>query len=105
MAVQLEKMTVHQELLLEMLKDFDAVCRRHHISYQLFAGTALGAVRHHGFIPWDDDIDVILIRSEYQRFLTRPLVTLTRKFIMYSRSTARIGRCPFPSYGGTTPPV
>ena len=68
MAVQLEKMTVHQELLLEMLKDFDAVCRRHHISYQLFAGTALGAVRHHGFIPWDDDIDVILIRSEYQRF-------------------------------------
>ena len=105
MAVQLEKMTVHQELLLEMLKDFDAVCRRHHISYQLFAGTALGAVRHHGFIPWDDDIDVILIRSEYQRFFDEAAVTLTRKFIMYSRSTARIGRCPFPSYGGTTPPV
>lgn len=43
-------MTAHQALLLEMLKDFDAVCRKHHISYQLFAGTALGAVRHHGFI-------------------------------------------------------
>lgn len=51
-----------------MLKDFDAVCRRHGIRYQLFAGSALGAVRHNGFIPWDDDLDVILSRSEYERF-------------------------------------
>ena len=64
---EVKAMTAHQALLLEMLKDFDAVCRRHHISYQLFAGTALGAVRHHGFIPWDDDVDVILMRSEYDR--------------------------------------
>mgnify|MGYP004676199613 FL=1 len=62
--------TAHQSLLLEMLKDFDAVCRKHEIHYQLFAGTALGAVRHHGFIPWDDDVDVILLRSEYERFFT-----------------------------------
>lgn len=61
-------MTAHQKLLLEMLKDFDAACRRHSIRYQLFAGTALGAVRHRGFIPWDDDVDVILLRSEYERF-------------------------------------
>ena len=61
-------MTPHQELLLEMLKDFDTVCRKHGIHYQLFAGTALGAVRHRGFIPWDDDVDVILLRSEYERF-------------------------------------
>ena len=64
---EVKVMTAHQALLLEMLKDFDAVCRKHHISYQLFAGTALGAVRHHGFIPWDDDVDVILVRSEYDR--------------------------------------
>lgn len=67
---EVKVMTAHQALLLEMLKDFDAVCRKHHISYQLFAGTALGAVRHHGFIPWDDDVDVILMRSEYDRLLT-----------------------------------
>lgn len=60
--------TPHQSLLLEMLKDFDAVCRRHGIRYQLFAGTALGAVRHGGFIPWDDDLDVVLTRGEYERF-------------------------------------
>lgn len=63
-----KEITAHQKLLLEMLKDFDAVCRKHNIRYQLFAGTALGAVRHQGFIPWDDDIDVILLRSEYERF-------------------------------------
>ena len=43
---EVKVLTAHQTLLLEMLKDFDAVCREHHISYQLFAGTALGAVRH-----------------------------------------------------------
>ena len=61
-------MTAHQSLLLEMLKDIDTVCRKHRISYQLFAGTALGAVRHHGFIPWDDDADIIMPRREYTRF-------------------------------------
>ena len=65
---KLSNLTDHQRALLEMLKDFDAVCQRHGIKYQLFAGTALGTVRHHGFIPWDDDVDVILLRSEYERF-------------------------------------
>lgn len=62
------ELSAHQTLLLEMLKDFDAACRKHAIRYQLFAGTALGAVRHAGFIPWDDDLDVILLRREYDRF-------------------------------------
>ena len=65
---QKRELSPHQALLLEMLKDFDAACRKHAIRYQLFAGTALGAVRHKGFIPWDDDLDVILLRSEYDRF-------------------------------------
>ena len=65
---QQTELTDHQTLLLEMLKDIDSVCKRHRISYQLFAGTALGAVRHHGFIPWDDDVDIIMPRSEYEHF-------------------------------------
>lgn len=52
-----------------MLKEFDRICRRHDIPYMLFAGTALGAQRHGGFIPWDDDLDVIMLRPAYQRFL------------------------------------
>ncbi len=66
---QQRAMTAHQTLLLQMLKDLDAVCRRHQISYQLFSGTALGAVRHKGFIPWDDDLDVLLSRQNYTRLL------------------------------------
>lgn len=58
----------HQSVLLSMLKDFDRVCRAHQIPYILFAGTALGAVRHGGFIPWDDDVDVLLLRPDYERF-------------------------------------
>ena len=61
-------LSAHQALLLEMLKDFDAACRKHAIRYQLFAGTALGAVRHKGFIPWDDDMDIVMSRENYEKF-------------------------------------
>lgn len=59
----------HQLALLGMLKEIDRICRKHDISYMLFAGTALGAQRHGGFIPWDDDLDVILLRPAYQKLL------------------------------------
>lgn len=59
----------HQGALLELLREFDRVCRGLDIPYMLFAGTLLGAVRHKGFIPWDDDLDIILAREHYERFL------------------------------------
>lgn len=54
---------------LEILKIVDAFCRQHGIRYSLYAGTLLGAVRHQGFIPWDDDLDICMDRSEYERFI------------------------------------
>lgn len=54
---------------LALLEQFDAVCRRHHLRYFAGGGTMLGAVRHGGYIPWDDDIDLFMLRADYDRLL------------------------------------
>ena len=59
----------HQAVLYELLIEFDRICKAHSIPYILFAGTAIGAVRHNGFIPWDDDADVLMLRKDYEYFL------------------------------------
>lgn len=57
-----------QLLQLDMLIELDRVCKENDITYQIWAGTQLGAVRHKGYIPWDDDADVVMLREEYERF-------------------------------------
>ncbi|MBO5323398.1 MAG: LicD family protein [Oscillospiraceae bacterium] len=68
-SVQIELHKEHQQALCVLLEEFDRVCKALDIPYMLFAGTMLGAVRHQGFIPWDDDVDVILLRKDYDRLL------------------------------------
>lgn len=53
--------------LLKLLKSFDAICKSLNLTYMIQGGTLLGAVRHHGFIPWDDDIDLLMTREDYEK--------------------------------------
>lgn len=62
-------LTKVHEANLEILKEIDRICRKYKIKYLLDAGTLLGAVRHKGFIPWDDDADVAFTRGNYDAFL------------------------------------
>lgn len=57
-----------QLIMLEMLVEFDALCKKHNLRYWLDSGTLLGAVRHEGFIPWDDDIDLSMPIEDYEKF-------------------------------------
>ena len=53
---------------LDILKKIDDICRRHGITYYLIYGTLIGAIRHQGFIPWDDDVDIMMTRDNYEQF-------------------------------------
>lgn len=58
-----------QEILLKLLVEFDRVCTKYHLKYFLNCGSVIGAIRHHGFIPWDDDVDVIMYQEDFDELV------------------------------------
>lgn len=66
--VDKESLRKIQLIQLEMLQEVDRICKKCGIHYNIIAGTLLGAIRHGGYIPWDDDADVALLRPEYEKF-------------------------------------
>lgn len=81
-------LTEHQKVLLELWHMFDRICKEHNIPYMLFAGSALGAVRNQGIIPWDDDLDVVMLRPDYERFLTIAPGVLSEQYYLQSEFSA-----------------
>ncbi len=80
----MDKETLRQVQLtqLEILKEVKRVCMENAISYWLDSGTFLGAVRHGGFIPWDDDVDVGMLRDDYERFLKVCRTELRDRYVL-----------------------
>lgn len=60
----------HQEITYEIVYMIDDFCKKHNIKYMLYGGSLLGAIRHDGIIPWDDDADLAMVREDYDRFIT-----------------------------------
>lgn len=76
-----------QQAGFSMLKDIQEVCRDNNITVMLGFGSCLGAVRHHGFVPWDDDIDLFMPRKDYERFLSICEACLPGNMKVYSPYT------------------
>lgn len=79
---------------LDILKEIDALCQRHHIDYWLDGGTILGAVRHGGFIPWDDDIDIAMRLDDLPRFVEVAKQELPEHLYIQTPDTDRNVRLP-----------
>lgn len=73
--------------MLDMLKCLDQICRKHNIQYWLSSGTLLGAVRHSGFIPWDDDLDVEMLKPDYKKLMEVLEKELPENYILQNHKT------------------
>jgi len=90
-----------KQIELKLLKEFDYFCRSNNLSYFLFYGTLLGAIRHKGFIPWDDDVDVAMPREDYETFL-KLAADNTYFSIIHSKMNKKYGELYAKIYDNTT---
>lgn len=71
-------------VMVDILINIDSICEKHDINYWIDFGTLLGAVRHNGFIPWDDDIDITMPRADYNKFLMVAKEELNKNYLLHN---------------------
>ncbi len=87
--IDLKDLRKAQLIMLDMLKEFDSICSEHNLRYWLDSGTLLGAVRHKGFIPWDDDIDISMPIEDYNKFLEIASNELSEDIFLQTKQSDR----------------
>ena len=80
----MDRLREYQLRLLSMLKQFDSFAKKNEIPYFLLGGNALGAVRHKGFIPWDDDVDIGLYQDDYEKMAQIINQQMDQSFVFYN---------------------
>lgn len=84
---QTAQVKILQQDALAITKEIDRICRKHDIGYFICGGSMLGLVRHGGFIPWDDDMDVAMLREDYEKFLNIAADELGEDYFLQTRQT------------------
>ena len=77
-----------QNLMLPVMVFIDKLCREHNLRYSLAYGTLIGAIRHKGFIPWDDDVDIIMPADDYDKFISICKSQLGAKYLMQNKDNS-----------------
>lgn len=81
---------------LDMAKEVKRICNKYNINYFMDSGTLLGAVRHKGFIPWDDDLDFGMLREDYEKFLKVAPTELNSKYFCRHGKMMMVSHMDFP---------